>query len=866
MQISEFRFLRCGNLCAPVSGAVISFANVRMSERLNDVQLNAWLRCFPTSLRLSQADLQQPLALLIPRLLLAFTDQARLQPASARLLHQSDTSLQIWLPVDDHLAAQAAAGLITHMVEAWQVGKPPDATTARLWASLSSRFWNQTHAHLARAAQQLGIPFHLVDQGQQPLLQLGQGCQLRLFRETLTDRTPLFAQATANKEALHRLLLHRGVPLPAQEVVTSLEQALAAAERIGWPVVLKPAAGGKGRGVWVGLSSPEALQQAWQSQDQDSSPRQLVQQTLPGADHRLLVMEGQLLATAQRQPASLCSDGLRPLRQQIAALNADPQRGVAYERLMNQVPVDGRLNLLLAEQGLSLDATPTAGTPVQLSRTANISQGGTAIDCSDQVHPDNHRLALDIARLIGSDVLGLDLISQDIGVSWRQGGTWLLEANLCPGLRPHLVANPQSDLCQRIVRRWLGASPQGRIPTALITGSVGKTTASRMLAHVLGSTGLRVGLSSSTGMELDGEEIASGDVAGGGAALHLLMDRRVEALVAEIARGGLLKSGLGLERADVGAVLNVLDNHVGMEGIRSREDLARIKAVVAQAADRLLVLNADDPLVLAMAQNRDRASIALVSQAPGNAAWQAHRRAGHLAVSYGSDPDGTISLHRQNREQLQIRLRDIPASDHGAIDTIAPAAAFTAALAVGLNLQPSQILDGLRGFGLQASHSRGRFETLFKTPWELTLCSADGPEAMASVSRYALTKTAAQPRRRLLLVSSPDSRPDDFVRQVGQETGAFDLVICAAWYKRGNRTEQEVPSLLAEGVRRLAPGGPEVLIAGVEAEAVNVLAHQIQPGDFCVVCSFDSDTMRERLLRLLGPGQGVSPAGTDPTA
>jgi cyanophycin synthetase len=848
MQISEFRFLRCGNLCAPVSGAVISFTNVSMSERLNDVQLNAWLRCFPTSLRLSQADLKQPLALLIPRLLLAFTDQARLQPASARRLHQRDTSLQIWLPVDDHLAAQAAAVLITHMVEAWQLGKPPDATTARLWASLSSRFWNQTHAHLARAAQQLGIPFHLVDQGQQPLLQLGQGCQLRLFRETLTDRTPLFAQAAANKEALHLLLLHRGVPLPAQEVVTSLEQALAAAERIGWPVVLKPAAGGKGRGVWVGLSSPEALRQAWQSQDLDSSPRQLVQPTLPGSDHRLLVMEGQLLATAQRQPASLCSDGLRPLRQQIAALNADPERGVAYERLMNQVPVDGRLNLLLAEQGLSLDTTPAAGTPVLLSRAANISQGGTAIDCSEQVHPDNRRLAEDIAQLIGADALGLDFISQDIGVSWREGGTWLLEANLSPGLRPHLVANPQSDLCQRIVRRWLGASPQGRIPTALITGSVGKTTTSRMLAHVLGSTGLRVGLSSSTGMELDGEEIASGDVAGGGAALHLLMDRRVEALVAEIARGGLLKSGLGLERADVGAVLNVLDNHVGMEGIRSRDDLAHIKAVVAQAADRLLVLNADDPLVLAMAQNRDPASVALVGEAPGCAAWQAHRKAGHLAVSYCSDPDGWITLHWHHEELLETCLRDIPASDLGAIGTIAPAAAFTAALACGLKLQPSQILAGLHGFGCQPAHNNGRFETVIHEPWELVLSWADGPEAMASISRYALNKTATKPRRRVLLCSSPDTRPDDYVRKVGQETWGFDLVICAAWDERSGRAEHEVPTLLAAGVRSLAPDGPEVLVAGHEAEAVGVLAQQLQPGDFCVVCSFDTPAMRNRLL------------------
>ena len=852
MQISEIRFLRTGNLFAPVSGAAISITNIDTSEQLDVVQLAAWLGAFPTSLRLSQSDLETPLATLIPRLLLAFTEQARLLQTPVRLLQKSDNSLQIWLPVDDRHAAEAAVALMLHVVEAVQAGRSADAITALRWAALRSRLWNQTHAHLARAAQKLGVPFQRLDRNGQQFLQLGQGCRARLCHETVTDRTPLFAHSATDKELLHQLLLHRGVPLPAQKSVGSLEEALGAAAAIGWPVVLKPAAGGKGRGVWVGLTGPEALRQAWQAQDLASSPRQLVQQTLTGADHRLLVIDGELMATAQRQPASLISDGQRPLHSQIAALNANPERGVAYERLKNRVPIDARLEPLLAAQGLSLQAIPPAGTSVQLARTSNISQGGTAIDCSDRVHPDNRRLAEDIAQLIGADLVGLDLISRDIAVSWRQGGTWLLEANLSPGLRPHLVADPHTDLCRRIVRQWMGAGPRaGRIPTALITGSIGKTTTSRMLAHVLHSTGLRVGLTSSTGMELEGESIAPGDLAGGGPALHLLMDRRVEALVAEIARGGLLKSGLGLERADVSAVLNVLDNHVGMEGIQSRDDLARIKAVVARAADQLLVLNADDPLVLAMGQNRDPASVALVSEAPGSADWQAHRRAGHVAVSYSSDPDGRITLHCHQQEQLQISLRDIPASDHGAIGTIAPTAAFTAALAWGLNLPPRQILDGLLGFGLKPAHSHGRFETVIHQPWELVLCSADGPQAMASISRYALHKTAPKRRRRLLLCSAPDSRPDNFVKQVGQETWGFDLVICAAWYKRSGRTELEIPALLAEGVRSLAPGGPEALVAGPEAKAVAVLAAQLQPGDFCVVCSFDTDTMRQQLLSAL---------------
>lgn len=853
MQPSELRFLRVGNLLAPESGALIGFAGEDLSECLDSELLASWLATFPVSLRLPAVDTARPLFVSVLNLLWAFTEHARLWPASARLLERSEVGLRIWLPVDDGHAAEVAVVLVLHIVQAVRAGLSPDGRVFQLWNALHSRSWNQTHAHLARAAQQLGVPFYKVERGGQQFLQLGQGNRLRLCRETLTDHTPLFARTATNKEALHDLLQDRGVPLPAQESVDSLEKAMAAAERLGWPVVLKPADGGKGQGVWVGLSGPDALHQAWQANSGSSQKRQLVQQTLSGADHRLLVINGELMAVAQRQPAMLISDGQRTLHEQIAVLNADPERGVGYERLKNRVPIDQRLALLLDEQGVSLNSVPPAGTSVQLSRTANISQGGSAIDCSECVHPDNRRLAEDIAKLIGSDVVGLDLISRDIGVSWHEGGTWLLEANLSPGLRPHLVADPQSKLCQRIVRQWVGDGPRaGRIPTALITGSIGKTTTSRMLAHLLHTAGKRVGLTSTTGMELDGHVIAQGDLAGGGPALRLLQDRRVEALVAEVARGGILKAGLGIDKADVVAVLNVLDNHVGNEGIRTRSDLARIKAVVAQAAQSLLVLNADDSLVLAMGQHRDAGMVALVSEEPGNAAWHAHRREGHLSATYSKERVGTIRLYEQDREFLHVNLRSIPASDDGCIGSIAVAAAFSASMAYGMGVKPEQILQGLQVYGIQGNHRRGRFEVLKREPCHVVLTWADGPEAMASLSSYALAATGAKPRRRLLLCSAPDNRTDRFLKQMGEATWGFDLVIVASWDKRRGRSPEDVPALLAAGARSLGPGGPEVLLAGPESEAVGLLAHHIRPGDFVVVCSYVSERMRQLLLAALG--------------
>ncbi|MFM8495563.1 MAG: hypothetical protein ACKOEM_08560, partial [Planctomycetia bacterium] len=258
MQITRIGFLVAGNVVDTRAGALIDLEWLDPAARLDGGRLAAWLTCLPTTLRLRPADLDGPPASVVPRLLVALTEHARLEPAPALVLAQAADTLRLWLPVDDRAAAEAAAALAMHAIEAVQFGRPPDAATGRLWATLRAALWNQTHAHLARAARALGVPVHRIDQGGMQVLQLGHGCRLRRFHETLTDRTPIFARTASNKEALHQLLAFSGCPLPAQRAVAALDEALAAAERIGWPVVLKPAQGGKGHGVWVGLADRAA--------------------------------------------------------------------------------------------------------------------------------------------------------------------------------------------------------------------------------------------------------------------------------------------------------------------------------------------------------------------------------------------------------------------------------------------------------------------------------------------------------------------------------------------------------------------------------------------------------------------------------
>lgn len=261
MRTQDLRFLRSGNLLAEHSGCVVVFAEVDHNKQLNPELLATWLAQLPINLAIQRGVLSRPTGELLPVLLHAFTEHARLYQHPIRVLHKTASTLRLWLPVDDRKAGEAATALCVHIFNAVVRGHGGDALSSQLWNDLEARFWNQTHAHLARAAQELGIPFYRLDYAGRQFLQLGQGRHLRLCSETLSDRTPLFSGMATNKRSLHSLLQHRGVPLPPQDVVNNLDQALAAAERIGWPVVLKPVAGGKGRGVWVRLNAPQALAQ-----------------------------------------------------------------------------------------------------------------------------------------------------------------------------------------------------------------------------------------------------------------------------------------------------------------------------------------------------------------------------------------------------------------------------------------------------------------------------------------------------------------------------------------------------------------------------------------------------------------------------
>lgn len=832
----------------PTSGAVIHFVDLPGNTSPKPEALFHWIQGFPFLPVLAGVDLRGALPVVMSRVLMALTEPCRLEPAEPRILAATATELRLWLPIDDGPGAGLASQFICRWFDGAFRGSRPSSEDVELCRAFHSRRWNQTHAHLARAAGALGVPFFRIERAGQQFLQLGQGARRRLLHETLTDRTSLFAKLFHGKEALHQVLAGHGFPLPRQRIARTRNQAMKAADELGWPVVLKPAEGGKGKGVWVGLDQREALERAWQVNAGDGST-QLVQEVLPGHDHRLLICDGEVMAVARRHPAEVCGDGLRCLDELIRNVNDDPRRGVAYERLMNRIPLDERLEAELARQGLTLASVPTAGRRVQLSRTANISQGGGATDVTDRLHADNRRLALDVASLLGTDVLGLDVMALDVGRSWTEGGLRVLEANLSPGLRPHLVADPSSDLCRRLVLRWTGGPEAARIPTALVTGSIGKTTTTRMLAHVMRGTRRRVAFGSTSGSQLDDLIVNQEDSAHGGTIRRFLQDPRVEAVVGEVSRGGLLKGGLRLFEADVGAILNILDAHLGEDGVSSREDLLQIKSLVARAATRALVLNADDPLLRGVYDRQAACEHCLVGSMPAHGLLLDHLAAGGLAALWSDGPDGVVVLRRGDTQLCKIPAADIRAAWGGLCRGTVVSAAFVAVMAERMGVAPDLIRERILGF--DASLNPGRAERIESASRSILLSWAGSPEALQALAVLLESLRSAQKSQTRILLRVGFSANDRWLCSMAAEAcRLFDVVRIARGEKLAGRVEDEVAAMVLAAGRAADPTVDLRYVGEVHA-AIPAFLDEAAPGDAVLVHALEVHTAKTVILESL---------------
>jgi cyanophycin synthetase len=688
---------------------------------------------------------------------------------------------------------------------------------------------------LVRAAETRGIPwFRLNDYS---LVQLGHGRYQKRIQATVTSETRQIAvEIASDKVQTNRILADIGLPVPRQMSVYSLREALDAADDIGYPVVVKPLDANHGRGVAANLGSEEEVRAAYPVA-REISRIVIVEKHIEGLDHRMIVVGGQLIAVARREPGKVVGDGVHTVAELIEITNQDPRRGIGHEKVLTRLALDEQAQRLLARVSYTAETIPAAGENVYLRLTGNLSTGGTATDVTDIVHYDNREMAIRAAQGIGLDVAGIDFLSPDISKSWREVGGAICEVNAAPGFRMHVAPTEGTprDPAGPVMDMLFPPGTAAAIPIATVTGTNGKTTTARMLAHIHKMNGRVVGLATTDGVYIDGQRSVEGDLTGPTGTQMVLRDPTVDLAVLEVARGGLLRSGMGTRYCDVGAVLNVAADHLGLDGVDTVEDLARVKRIVVEVARDTAVLNADDPLVLSMADYTKAKNIMYVTANPSHELVREHIRAGKAAVVLEKGIAGDmITLYDKSQHLPLLWSHLIPATMEGRALFNVQNAMFAAAMAYAMGLKIDGIRHGLRTFDTTFFQAPGRLNVYEEHPFKVIVDYGHNPPAVRAMCD--LVQRLDVPGRRLVVLTIPGDRRDEDALEVARAAAPhFDHFILRRDDNLRRRGPDEIPALLMRGL--LEAGVPEERMSIIpdEQQATDAGLRMARPGDLLLL-------------------------------
>ena len=747
-------------------------------------------------------------------------------------------------------AGHLAVRLLNHLVEAEPEFDFDAALERFLLDAERTAFGPSTQAIIDEASSR-DIPF--IRLNEYSLVQLGQGVHQQRIRATMTSRTSSLAVDIAgDKDLTTQLLAAAGLPVPRSLPVRSVEDAVRQAERIGYPVVVKPLDGNHGRGVHLDLRDPAAVRAAFD--DARAEARRgtvLVESQVNGNDYRVLVVAGAMVAVAERVPAHVIGDGKHTVAELVELTNADPRRGVGHEKVLTRIRVDAAAAELVRAQGFELDQVVDEGVMVKLTLTGNMSTGGISIDRTDEAHPDNVEIAEEAARVVGLDVAGIDFIAPDIAEPVRETGGAIVEVNAAPGFRMHThptVGEPQY-VAKPVVDLLFPPGSPSRIPIVAVTGTNGKTTSARMIAHIFKGMGRKVGLTSTDGILIDERLVLRADASGPRSARMVLQNPRVDFAVFEVARGGILREGLGYERNDVGVVLNVSSDHLGLRGIDTLRQLAAVKQVVVEAVPRdgCGVLNADDPLVAAMRRHCS-GDLVYFSMEPANELVEEHCRGGGRAFVLEDGRLGEGIVLRQGRRHILVApVSAVPASFGGrARMNLANAlAAAAAAHAAGAHLH--DIRAGLRSFTTSFEVAPGRLNLFELDGFRVLIDYCHNVASMHMLGDFVERLTEPPPggdimaHRRIGVVASPGDRRDRDIRELGEAAAAyFDVLLVREDVSLRGRERGATAELLAAGAGAAVRQGARcrtVEVVPDELEAARLALDRANPGDLVVVCA-----------------------------
>jgi cyanophycin synthetase len=738
---------------------------------------------------------------------------------------------QVVVQYSEEAVGRRALALAHALIEAVLAGGDfdLDAAVAELRELDEHERLGPSTGSIVNAAVARGIPYRRLTSGS--LVQLGWGSRARRIQAAEVDRTSAVSESIAqDKELTKRLLQAAGVPVPTGRPVSDADDAWAAALEVGLPVVLKPRDGNQGKGVTVNVNTREQLDAAFAGAAAYGDV--MVEKFLPGSDYRLLVVGDRLVAAARRDPPQVIGDGEHTVRELVDSVNTDPRRGEGHGTALTKIRFDDIALGCLATQGLQADSVPAKGRRVVLRNNANLSTGGTATDVTDDVHPEVAARAVAAAQMIGLDICGVDVVCETVLAPLEEQSGGVVEVNAAPGLRMHLspsYGHPR-DVGKAVIDDMFAPGDDGRIPVVAVTGTNGKTTTVRLIAHLLAASGLGVGMTNTDGVYVNGRQTDSGDCAGPRSARNVLAHPDVDAAVFETARGGILREGLGFDRCQVAVVTNVgAGDHLGLNYITTVEDLAVLKRVIVQnVADQgFAVLNAADPIVADMIHNcpgeviyfaRDRQQPVMAT----------HRAQGRRVVYVD---EGAVVVEQGDFSE-RFDLRAIPITRNGQIGFQVDNVMAAIGAAWGVGLSWGAVRRGLASFLSDSHNAPGRFNVMEHHGATVIADYGHNPDAMRALVQAV---EALPARRRSVVISGAGDRRDQDIREQTQILGAaFDEVILYQDACQRGRADGEVIALLREGLAG-ATRARDVLEIQGEFKAIDTALERLRPGDLCLV-------------------------------